>query len=157
MAQGEARHEHGDKEASTRRAEPYAAPAETPADDSGTLGRPGQHRLATINQRFAAHFVDILVFVLPPFALSVSLGADALALDGTGTRFITLVGVTALVPASGAVVLDRELRADDRKRVFKTRIVRVDGSPAGFLHGVVLRSWVGCLPLRSSRSRATRT
>jgi uncharacterized RDD family membrane protein YckC len=122
---------------------PYAAPAETPAFDFRTAAVPREHRLATINQRFAAHFVDVLVFLLPPFLVAMWLFPST---REAAERSIALVALALLVPALLQWFLIANYGQTIGKRLFKTRIVRVDGSPVGFFHGVVLRSWVGCLP-----------
>ena len=125
---------------------PYAAPAETSVYDFGQASDAHAPRLATINQRFAAHFVDVLVFVLPSFAIGVGFGPDAFFSEQGATRFLAYVGLAALVPALLQWFLIANYGQTVGKRVFKTKIVRVDGSPPDFFHGVVLRSWLGCLP-----------
>ncbi len=125
---------------------PYAAPAETPAHDVGEQALSRAERLASINQRFAAHFVDVLVFVLPSFALVVALGPLASYSDRDPTSFIIFVALAAFLPALAQWFLVASSGQTIGKRAFGTKIVRVDGSRAGFYHGVVLRSWVGCLP-----------
>lgn len=122
---------------------PYAAPAETQAHDFGQPSDARASRLATINQRFAAHFVDVIVFVLPSFAVAMWLLPSA---QHAAEFFLTSVALAAIVPAVLQWFLIANYGQTVGKRVFKTKIVRVDGSHPGFVHGVVLRSWLGCLP-----------
>jgi uncharacterized RDD family membrane protein YckC len=122
---------------------PYAAPAETSAHDSDQASDARAPRLASINQRFAAHFVDVIVFVLPSFAVAMWLLPTA---QHAAEFFLITVALAVLVPAALQWFLIANYGQTVGKRVFKTKIVRIDGSPAGFVHGVVLRSWLGCLP-----------
>jgi uncharacterized RDD family membrane protein YckC len=113
------------------------------APGEGEAGVAREHRLATVRQRFAAHFLDVIVFVLPAFVVASALLPQS---QTTLERFIEQVALTALVPALLQWSLVAIHGQTIGKRLLNTKIVRVDGSNAGFFHGVVLRSWVGCLP-----------
>jgi uncharacterized RDD family membrane protein YckC len=125
---------------------PYAAPSETP---SYQLARPSgavERRLATVNQRFGAHFVDFIVGLLPLTVVSLRLSPGVGVGEVSLTFLMVSLGSALLVPASVQWFLIANYGQSIGKRLFKTKVIRVDGSRAGFFHGVVLRSWVGCLP-----------
>jgi uncharacterized RDD family membrane protein YckC len=96
---------------------------------------------ASRGQRFTGALVDSLLQVaamIPGIVVLLVLGdGDDEALLGTAVMLVGALAISAyqwyLVATTG-----RSLA----KRWFGMKIVRMDGSEAGFLHGVVLRSWV---------------
>jgi uncharacterized RDD family membrane protein YckC len=95
--------------------------------------------LASLTARFLAALVDgaiVVVVSLVGFLLS------AVALPGNRLASLlvewTLV-LSSLVP-QWVLVVDRGQSLG--KLVMGIRIVKLDGSAVGFLHGVVLRSWI---------------
>jgi uncharacterized RDD family membrane protein YckC len=128
---------------------PYAAPSREADQELGSSGLPAAGPLATLWQRFLGALLDLalvlFVVMLWSFALAfwlMSSGREPHYLTSYGTlvALLVLLGIVqwTLIAKSGQSI---------GKRMVKTRIVRMDGSSAGFLRGVLLRSWV---PLASS-------
>jgi uncharacterized RDD family membrane protein YckC len=130
---------------------PYRAPASEidprpPAEAGGPL--------ATRNQRFGGATVDgllaLVAYAIVYFGMSL---ADVAATEGNLFRLYFRSGGWGL--ASGAAVLGLSIlqwylittRGQTLgKMVANSRIVRLDGQPVDFLHGVALRNWVIALP-----------
>jgi uncharacterized RDD family membrane protein YckC len=117
-------------------ANPYAAPV---ADLEPEWSAPEYgYRLAGLGQRWIGAFLDQLLFLLS----AVPAGLVLVQLHW-GPVPTSAVGLVSVVPL--AVVqfyLTSKHGQSVGKKVCKTRIVRFGGSPPGFVHGVVLRSWV---------------
>ena len=129
---------------------PYAAPAETA---SGGIDYAQQHNLASRPLRLAGEIIDWALYGLSTIpAVGVFGYADAQnndALSGIGALLLfgglILVGLVnwILISVSGQSLA---------KRLLGMRIVKTDGQLPGFLHGVLLRSWVlslicACYPI----------
>lgn len=92
--------------------------------------------LASRGQRFWGGLLDSALYTLPFLVSRVtSSGGDAAPLNAAGAA--TMVLVLALE----AVLISRYGRSVG-KFAAGTMIVRGDGLPAGFLHGVLLRTWL---------------
>lgn len=101
-------------------------------------------RLATPGARLAAYLLDEWVLTAPSLVLLLTAllvgikqpGGDVVPAVCTIVGLGWYVGLTVIqwhrVATTGQTIA---------KRWLKLRIVRVDGGPAGFLHGVVLRNW----------------
>jgi uncharacterized RDD family membrane protein YckC len=95
--------------------------------------------LATVGARLLAKLVDL--FILGTAGLTGVLVAALVLGRQPGLSLLvewTLI-LASLVP-QWALIVDRGQSLG--KWLMRIRIVKQDGSPAGFLHGVVLRSWV---------------
>jgi uncharacterized RDD family membrane protein YckC len=120
---------------------PYAAPTEA-ADGGYSFADAGAWRLATLSQRWWGATLDGLFYVLTviPAAVAASLAGEA-----SDAKF-AIMGVVVLVTfvplAIYQMVLTSRTGQSLGKRIVKTRIVKLDGSPPGFMHGVFLRTWV---------------
>ncbi len=128
---------------------PYAAPTETPAYDFTQQASPDHYVLATLGQRFAGNVLDSLVLVVPIVLAMIPLSALEKNTDGEPTESTLLLGVMGLVILAIAGVQWFMISTRGQsigKRLVKTRIVRLDGSLPGFVHGVLLRGIVGYLP-----------
>ena len=98
--------------------------------------------LATRASRLGASILDGLIFVLAilPTILMMSLG-------GPGSNDMGIIGfaITAMLVV-GLFVFQTYLTAKTGqslgKRWLGIRIVKMDGSNPGFVHGVLLRSWI---------------
>ena len=126
----------------------YVNPYQPPSPGVGYVmelgASPSDLALAEIGTRFVGWLVDGLIYVpvvIPGFVLQYSMGDVADAGDFSPLAIgVMLVGIFGLgsvqcymIATSGQSIA---------KRLLGMRIVRLDGSRAGFLHGVVLRSWV---------------
>jgi uncharacterized RDD family membrane protein YckC len=118
--------------------EPGANPFETPA----TAPEPASPRtfvLASRNSRAIGVSIDGLVYlvaVLPAFVAFALGSEDGMLLLGglAALMFLTvLVYQTYLVATTGQSI---------GKRLVGTRIVRTNGAPVEFVHGVLIRSWL---------------
>jgi len=105
----------------------------------------GAYRLATYAQRLAGSIIDALLYVaaaVPGLALVHVVGGEySLGSAALGTVLLAAYQWSR-VAATGQSVA---------KAWLHTRIIREDGERPGFVHGVVLRSWVmallGMLPV----------
>jgi uncharacterized RDD family membrane protein YckC len=128
---------------------PYAAPTETSAYDFTQQANPDHYVLATLGQRFAGNVLDTLVLVVPLVLTMIPLSALEKNSDGDSAESTLLVGVMGLVMLAIAGVQWFMISTRGQsigKRLVKTRVVRLDGSLPGFVHGVLLRGIVGYLP-----------
>jgi uncharacterized RDD family membrane protein YckC len=127
---------------------PYAPPSTEADFDPGAFGRsPADAHLASRGTRWIGAVLDQLVFVaamLPGFLLVLVADQpnEALGIALCGLGLFVVGGVQAyLVATTGQSIAKRGLR---------TKIVKQDGSLPGFVHGVLLRSWltlaIGMLP-----------
>lgn len=120
---------------------PFAPPQ---AEIEGAPGLPPSEEqlLAPRGERFAGAFVDgllVIVCMIPGFLAGLSGGEQAVRAAGivTGLAVIALyVYQWVLITRTGQSI---------GKRAVKTKIVMLDGSPVGFVSGVVLRAWVPLL------------
>lgn len=121
-------------------ANPYAPP--TANVDQAAVAGLEDYVLASRSARFFGAVLDSLfgaLIVVPAFLLLdvnfTSGPPDLLRLYGQlAIPFLIYVGIQwTLVATSGQSV---------GKKILGTKIVRLDGSPCGFVYGVILRSWV---------------
>jgi uncharacterized RDD family membrane protein YckC len=126
---------------------PYAPPV-----SGGELGAPelgldgSDHILAGRGTRLAAALIDgglMLAAALPGGILA---GTMAIADSDAGLAAgIALMVVCILALAIYQMVLISTHGQSLAKRWMGIKIIKLDGSPCGFVHGVVLRSWVMAL------------
>jgi len=135
---------------------PYAAPTEQADGSVWALqgGYSGSGPLATLGQRLGGSMLDSLFLVLaclPGFLIAVII--DSKFKDG-GALHMALAGVGLLILFIYQTVIISNSGQSLAKRLLKTKIVRLDGSAAGFVHGVLLRTWVvgmlGAIPFLGS-------
>jgi uncharacterized RDD family membrane protein YckC len=120
---------------------PYAAPTEA-ADGGYSFDSAGTWRLATLSQRWWGATLDGLFYVLTaiPAVVVASLVRDA---NEPKVAILIVVVLVTFVPlAIYQMVLTARTGQSLGKKIIKTRIVKLDGSAPGFMHGVFLRSWV---------------
>lgn len=118
---------------------PYTAPLSRPASDAFAK----HYNLATRGDRLGGVIIDWLFGVaclVPGFVVA------ALS-DSTNNPSLEpvaglLVFIGMIAPAAIQWTLITRTSQSVGKRVVQTRIIQLDGSPPGFLHGVFLRSWV---------------
>jgi uncharacterized RDD family membrane protein YckC len=103
-------------------------------------------RPADRGARFGAYMVDWLILVPTAglgaavgWALNRSFHIEGEAASGVLIIFAALFALPVQIYQWYATAARGQSLG---KRFCKIRIVRVDGSPAGFVHGVLLRSWV---------------
>lgn len=113
---------------------PFEAPA-TDAFEPPTVAQDGDLP-ATRGSRFAGALIDNLVYLLPLIVAAAGESNPAIVGLGWGGLLMLVALQSLLVAWSGQSI---------GKKVMRTCIVRMDGSPAGFLHGVLLRSWLPLL------------
>jgi uncharacterized RDD family membrane protein YckC len=137
---------------------PYAPP--TAAVDQGLNMNLGGYELADRGTRLGAVLIDGLLMAaaaLPAGVLAIFLGVFSSNAFGRGDAELAMYGALGLM---GLMVLAFQIYQwyliattgqSLGKRWLGVQIVRVDGTPLGFVHGVILRSWVmgaiGNIPL----------
>lgn len=141
---------------------PFAPPAEQ-ADFGLAPARYGSAHLATYGQRFAAAFIDNLLYmvtaipgliagvVVAPDSFETATGDDAS--DFPPALLLVFVGPLLLAIYQWSMVA--QTGQSIAKRWLRTRIVMEhSGRPPGFVNGVLLRSWAiaaaGAIPLIGS-------
>lgn len=121
-------------------ANPYAPPTAN-VDQTAETG-PDDYTLASRGARFFGAVLDSLVgglIIVPAmFLLDVNFTRGAPDLfqlySQLAIPFLLYVGIQwTLIATSGQSI---------GKKILGTKIVRLDGSPCGFVHGVILRSWI---------------
>ena len=103
--------------------------------------RPTELVLADVGTRFVGATVDGLLYipvVIPGFVIQAVLAdGEDLAELALGSMLVGILGLAIvqwyMIAKSGQSIA---------KRLLGMRIVRLDGSPVNFVHGVVLRSWL---------------
>jgi uncharacterized RDD family membrane protein YckC len=134
---------------------PYAPPASDV--NAGIPGATGEWRPAERGTRLVARATDglLLCLALLP-ALLASLQRGALR-EGSSMAVVRAFASGELGLASGAAFLGLALvqaylvattGQSIAKRLFKLKIVKVDGAPVGFVSGVLLRHWLVLLLLQ---------
>jgi uncharacterized RDD family membrane protein YckC len=132
---------------------PYSAPAQT--EDDEFVERPKRRRylVATPGQRFTGHLVDALLFIggamlfLPSEALVLFLPTNpSFLLSGAREAYLPVLFAYGCVAGVQWTLIATRGQTIG-KLLVKTKIVRLGGSNPGFYHGVILRSWLGYLPL----------
>jgi uncharacterized RDD family membrane protein YckC len=127
---------------------PYLPPA---SDVNAGAQPPMAGQLAERGTRFVSQIVDGLLFmaVLVP-ALIAGFHSGAFR-DGGSTAlfrsfFASAVGIVSGVAWLGLIVYQAYLVATSgqsiAKKLFKIKIVKVDGSPVNFVSGVLVRNWL---------------
>ena len=120
---------------------PYAAPlhdARTSYDDQ--FGLDQDYVLASRGSRFAGALIDGLITVLACVPALVMFGGNIL--DDPSEDNIMIV---ILIPVLLVTIVQWYLIATSgqsiAKKLLGMKIVRLDGSDVGFVHGVILRVW----------------
>lgn len=131
---------------------PYAAPS-APVSDAAD---PGGRALASRWSRLAAVVIDWLAFVVPAVSMAIvvpwmaSAGVDTLHPDTAPTAFIAGFGLLMVGLVAWQLILLHRHGQTIGKRMLGIRIVRADGSRAGFLRLLLLRylapGVVGAIP-----------
>jgi uncharacterized RDD family membrane protein YckC len=109
--------------------------------------------LADRSARFAARLIDTLFFVVTavPFGVGMFFGA----VDHVGRAMVLLPPLLVLLTYQSVLVATTGQSI--AKRWLGIRVVRADGSPVGFVRGVVVREWlvfaIGCIPFVGLLSR----
>jgi len=131
-------------------ANPFSAP--TASLEPPVVAAPvGELDLAPASTRFLAVLLDGLLFV--PVALIAAFTGYSWRKTATadvglpsGVPVIVLVGLYCVALLAYQIYLLTTTGQTLGKRWMKIKIVKVDGSPAGFVHAVLLRSVVNGLP-----------
>lgn len=102
------------------------------------------HVLASRSSRLAAYLVDEWVLAAPPMLLfGASFYASVELKQGDASGALGIAGVIWWVALTALQWYRLSTRGQTfAKGWFGIKVVRVDGSPAGFVHGVVLRNWI---------------
>jgi uncharacterized RDD family membrane protein YckC len=129
---------------------PYAPP--TSDVNADLLPPTGEVRLADRGTRFVSQLVDGLLFLVvlvPGLIAGFSTGAFH---GGSGTTALLRafvsgpLGIVSLVGWVGLIAFQAYLVATTgqsiAKRLFKIKIVKLDGSNVNFVSGVLLRNWL---------------
>lgn len=126
---------------------PYAAPTQEPLTplQQEPFGFGGGGMTADLSARFWGAMIDRIISVIF-VVIGVVIGFAVIGMDSIeegdelmiqGIAYLSLLPVGLvqwyLIATSGQSI---------GKKVMKTKIVKLDGSEAGFLHGVVLREWI---------------
>jgi uncharacterized RDD family membrane protein YckC len=129
---------------------PYAAPVETLPDDFAPADGDQPYVLATLGQRFSGNLIDALLFVVPGLLVLMPMRAVN---DGPGGgvdqgAVVLMVGLclACVVLAVTQCMMIASRGQSIGKRLVRTKIIRLDGSNPGFVHGVLVRSLIGRLP-----------
>lgn len=129
---------------------PYAPPT-ADVDQGRQLGHHDQYVLAERGTRLGAVLIDGLLAVAAALPAGAVLGFTTYAGKSTLNRSegeVMFYGLLALMGLMvlGFMIYQWYLIATTgqslAKRWMGIKIVRLDGSPVGFVHGVILRSWV---------------
>ncbi len=125
---------------------PYAAPSPDADQGSWVPARPPGGLDATLWQRLFGALLDLALVVFTLMASSMVVGflmsrtpveevPSQLQIMGPPLTLLGLLGIVqwTLIAKNGQSI---------GKRVVKTEVVRLDGSNPGFIHGVLLRSWI---------------
>lgn len=129
---------------------PYAPPT-ADIDQGAQLGQDGQYVLAERGTRLGAVLIDGLLALAAALPAGVILAFTVYAGRGTFNSSESELMVYGLFGLMGLMVLGFMIYQwyliattgqSLAKRWMGIKIVRIDGSPAGFVHGVILRSWV---------------
>ena len=127
---------------------PEVNPYAPPAADVGALDF-AQYALddavlAERGTRFFAHLVDQLLYLLAAIPGFIGFFATNEATDPDTVELLVYAWIVPLLLLLAAYqwYLVATTGQSLAKRWFGIRIVRMSGAPVGFLHGVVLRSWV---------------
>jgi len=116
---------------------PYAPPVAE--EDQEEWQEPGSgYRLARLRQRWWGMIVDELLVVLCAIPTLVVFSALHWGLVPTSAVALLTVGPYAVWQYYMISTIGQSLG----KKLLKTRVVLQDGSPPGFVRGVVLRSWL---------------
>lgn len=137
----------------------------TPAPDANPYSTPesslreektAQPRLASLGQRIGGKLFDVLLGYLVALPLILTLdSARLIEIGRDSTRMLSLYvdSATGQLTAAATLALGAlnwylvATRGQSLgKMLVGSRIERTDGSPAGFLRGVVLRQWVMLAP-----------
>jgi uncharacterized RDD family membrane protein YckC len=101
---------------------------------------PTELNLADVGTRFIGFIVDTLLYIpvlIPAVILQVVIGGE----EATPLVLIAIaVGMLGLGIVQCYLIATRGQSI--AKRLLGIRIVRTNGSPVNFMHGVVLRSWL---------------
>ena len=115
--------------------------------ESPLLGEPRIPTLAGAWERLVAQVIDrvlVLCTILPSAVLILALGGGRVLRDRVELQLVVLVPAVALL--SVLSLYQWFSTASDGttigKRVMGIRIIRDDGEPIDFFHGVLLRSWL---------------
>lgn len=129
---------------------PYAPPT-ADIDQRAQLGHDDQYVLADRGTRLGAFIIDYLLLMASMLPAGVILAFMAYAnqanLNGLETEWMLIgVGVVMFLMVLSFAIYQLYLISTTgqslAKRWLGIKIVRIDGSPAGFVHGVLLRSFV---------------
>jgi len=117
-------------------ANPYAAPVAElePAWQTSEFG----YRLANPGQRWIGAFLDQLFAILAAVPAIVAAAVFELGAFPVAGIALVVLGPLAVIQFYSISTTGQSLG----KKICKTRIVRLDGSPPGFLYGVVMRAWL---------------
>lgn len=127
---------------------PYQSPT-TVSESHLEYGRPEMRDLASRGRRLLGRFIDNCIYIgaaTPGFLLWLNTLDDRRAGEN-GTNFMSELGMILLLAGLLAVAAINwllVLRSGQSiaKKMLGMQIVRPEGGLPGFLHGVVLRSWV---------------
>jgi uncharacterized RDD family membrane protein YckC len=125
---------------------PYAAP--TSEADVAPPSEPweDEYRLAERGTRLGAHVLDgvaYLVAAAPGFLMAfgdLAKTGDDMSVQGQIGMLLCALGF--LVMAGYQWYLVSTIGQSIGKRALRIKIVRINGEPLGFVHGVILRTWV---------------
>lgn len=114
------------------------------AERRGTIPLASVGKLASRGTRFASAFVDMLLCYVPS---SMIAGVGIFAAEATRTDALAIVGGIAaflvmLLYNIYSWYLISTTGQNIPKRWFGLKIVKIDGAPVDFVHGVLLRNWV---------------
>lgn len=140
---------------------PYKSPTTTSAAPPPRYVRVERRNLASLGSRFLGNLIDTLIYLaaaIPGFFVLINAEDDRLPrresgeemfLEPTPGAVLFWGGVLAVAIVNWILVVQSGQSL--AKKMLGMRIVRLDGTLPGFLHGVVLRSWVpgfiGAIPI----------
>jgi uncharacterized RDD family membrane protein YckC len=135
-------------ESKTPEVNPFAPPR-ADVDDGVRVGGEGEMGLAGRGARLAAFLLDALVaavILMPLSAYRIYVGVrharSGMVGDAMPLLLFSIVGLTWLIYIGVQAYLVSTCGQSLGKRWLRIKIVKMDGSPVGFLSGVLLRSWL---------------
>lgn len=123
---------------------PYAPPRPATTGDDAAAPSP-EAKLADPGERLTAYLVDVVLLLasfLPTLVVATAMGAASSASKELPDVSLAVGVACALGLQAYQWYLVGTTGQSLAKKWLGLRIVHVDGSPAGFFHGVVVRSWI---------------
>ena len=123
---------------------PYAAPMREEQQSMGyqpSYGMEPDYVLASLGSRFLGSLIDGMIVVLVAIPFVFMFASDFME-DPSEEKILLAIAIPALLVSCVQWYLIATSGQSIAKKMLGMKIVKLDGSDPGFLHGVVLRAWV---------------